>query len=196
MTQALLKEQRNENILLSLKKLGFASRSQLQKLHSLGGERNANRILKELSVYLCSFRDNENIYYLNKEGRERVGSQKALKKTQQARHFLMRNDLYIALGCPASWKNEIKLEIPGAVSVVADALFMKDGSYFIIEIDHLQKMSANREKVKKYRRFLDLNAFDKPPVFVWVTTTEYRRKQLTALFEGMNVRVYLASEFK
>lgn len=179
-----------------MKKLGFASRSQLQKLHSLGGERNANRILKELSVYLCSFRDNENIYYLNKEGRERVGSQKALKKTQQARHFLMRNDLYIALGCPASWKNEIKLEIPGAVSVVADALFMKDGSYFIIEIDHLQKMSANREKVKKYRRFLDLNAFDKPPVFVWVTTTEYRRKQLTALFEGMNVRVYLASEFK
>lgn len=179
-----------------MKKLGFLSRSQIQKLHRLGGERNANRVLKEMSEYLCSFRQNENIYYLSKEGRERVGCERALKKTLQANHYLMRNDLYIACGCPSNWKAEVKLEIPAVVNVIADALFVRDGIYYIIEIDHIQKMSVNREKVKKYRKFLKLNVFKRPPVFLWMTTTEYRRRELMKLCDGMNAKVYLKTDFK
>lgn len=165
-------------------------------MHRLGGERNANRVLKEMSEYICSFRQNENIYYLNKEGRERIGSEKVLKKTLQATHYLMRNDLYIAFGCPANWKSEIKLEVPAVVSVIADAVFVRNGVYHIIEIDHIQKMTVNREKVKKYRKLLELNVFEKPPVFVWMTTTEYRRKELTKLCDGMNAKIYLKADFK
>lgn len=191
-----MKEQRHENILLSLKKLGFASRSQLQKLHRLGGERNANRILNEMSDYLCSVRLEEKVYYLSKEGRERVGCDRILKKTNQIPHYLMRNALYIGFGCPATWRNEVKLSVKNEASIIADALFVRDGRYCICEIDNTQKMSVNREKIRKYRRLLELNVFEKPPAFIWATTTDYRKKELLKLCGGMSVHVYLASDFK
>lgn len=138
---------------------------------------------------------NENVYYLNSEGRQRVGAQKVLKKTHQIRHHLMRNALYISYGCPASWKNEVKLTVKGELSIIADAVFEMAGTYHIIEIDYTQKMMENRNKIKKYKRLLELGDFEKPPKFIWITTTEFRRKQLLAASKGMNVRVFLASEF-
>ena len=196
MQATLKKEQRQESILLSLKKLGFLSRSQIQRLHRLKSDRNANRVLKEMAPYLNTVRLNENVYYLNAEGRERVGCQRVLKKTNQIEHYLMRNSLYIEKGCPSTWQNEVKLSVPGEVSVVADALFVMAGFYNIIEVDHTQKMSVNRQKIAKYRRLVELGVFEKSPKFIWITTTEYRRKQLAKLSEGLNVKVYLANEFK
>ena len=181
-----------------MKKLGYASRSQLQKLHRLGGERNARRVLDDLGDMVCTVRLHENVYYLSKEGRERVGCDRVLKKTNhQLLHHLIRNDLYLAYGCPSTWKQEVKLEVPGVVTVIADALFTKDNRYIICEIDHTQKMQENREKIRKYRQLIDLEgAFKYPPGFVWVTTTEYRKQQLLKLSEGMFVNVYLISDFK
>lgn len=164
-------------------------------MHRLKSDRNANRILKDLAPYLHSVRLSENVYYLNAAGRERVGGGKPLKKTHQIEHYLMRNSLYIALGCPATWRNEVKLAVKGEVSVVADALFAMSCVYHIIEVDHTQKMSVNREKARKYRRLIELGVFEKQPKFIWVTTTEYRRKQLTTLFDGLKVTVYLAKDF-
>ena len=80
MEKIVKKVQREENILLSLKKLSYLSRSQIQVLHDLGSARNASRILQHMNNYVSSFRDGENIYYLNKDGRERVNSKKVLKK--------------------------------------------------------------------------------------------------------------------
>ncbi|NYV67083.1 replication-relaxation family protein [Bacillus sp. Gen3] len=190
------KEQRHENILLSLKKLGFASRSQLQRLHGLGGVRNANRILKELEPFLNCVRRSENVYYLNTEGRERVDAARPLNKTMQVDHYLMRNSLYIALGCPSTWRTEVKLAVQNEVSVIADAIYTMAGAYHIVEVDHMQKMTANRVKIQKYRKLIDLGVFSKPPRFIWITTTEYRRKQLTRYCEGLNVRVYTTDDLK
>ncbi|MCA1029207.1 replication-relaxation family protein [Cytobacillus kochii] len=181
---------------MSLKKLGFLSRSQLQKLHRLGGTRNANRILKDLSDYLNVVRLNENIYYLNAEGRQRVGANKVLKKTNQIIHHLMRNSVYISYGCPTTWKNEVKLIVKDEISIIADAIFKVANTYHIIEVDHLQKMSVNREKIRKYKRLIDLGVFEKPPKFIWITTTHYRKKQLMELSEGLQVLIYLQDDFK
>jgi hypothetical protein len=178
-----------------LKKLGFLSRSQIQRLHRLGGVRNANRVLKELSEYVSTFRQDENIYYLNKEGRERVDCERVLKKSNQVEHYLMRNQLFIASGCPASWKNEVKLTVKSEVSIVADAVYTMAGFFNIIEIDCEQKMTVNRTKIAKYRRLIELGVFEKQPKFIWVTKTEYRKKQLLALCEGLKVTVYLAKDF-
>ncbi|PEJ62788.1 hypothetical protein CN680_30005, partial [Bacillus pseudomycoides] len=71
MQKLAIKETRTDNILSSLKRLGFLTRKQIQVLHNLGGDRNASRVMKELSEYVSRFRDSENVYYLNKEGRER-----------------------------------------------------------------------------------------------------------------------------
>lgn len=192
-----MKEQREENILLSLKKLSYLSRSQLQVLHDLGSVRNASKVMQTLGDYVSSFRDGENIYYLNKAGRERVNSKRVLKKTIQARHYIMRNSIYIAFGAPSSWKNEVKLgfkEVKNA-TVICDALFIKDKTYHVVEVDHTQKMIKNRTKVEKYRKLIEYGLFEKRPKFIWITTTELRRKQLLEICEGMDVQVFTVNDF-
>jgi hypothetical protein len=149
-----------------------------------------------MSEYISSFKDGENIYYLNQEGRERVNSKKILKKTTQARHYIMRNTLYIAHGCPSTWKNEMELEVKGKVRVLADAIFTLANQYHIVEVDHTQKMIKNRGKVERYRQLIKLGVFEKQPKFIWITTTELRRKQLLQLCEGLQVKVYTIKEFQ
>src|SRR6478735_7233500 len=70
------KEQRTDQILLSLKKLDFINRTQLQTLHDLGSDRNARKVMQNLGEYVHCFRDGEKVYYLSKEGRERVDCSK------------------------------------------------------------------------------------------------------------------------
>lgn len=153
--------------------------------------------MQELSDYVSSFRDGENVYYLNKAGRERVNSKKVLKKTTQARHYLMRNSVYIAYGSPATWKNEMKLgfkEIKNA-TLVCDAMFSQGKALHIVEVDHTQKMIKNNTKVEKYRKLIEFGLFEKPPNFIWITTTELRRKQLLKLCEGLDVQVFTVKDF-
>jgi hypothetical protein len=177
---------------LSLKKLDYLSRSQIQKIHRLKSTRNANRVLKDMSEYLSSFRHGENIYYLNKKGRERVKSLKVCKKSAQVNHYLMRNSLYIAMGCPASWKNEVKLKA-GEVQNIADALFEEKKIVHVIEVDNTQKMLENKKKIEKYREILKrTGAVIK---FHWITTTHNRQKLLLELCQGLNVDVTLAQDY-
>jgi len=176
-----------------LKKLSYLTRSQLQAIHNLGSARNASRIMKQLEPYVCSFRETENVYYLSAEGRQRVGSRRICKKTPQAKHFIMRNSLYIALGCPEDWKNEIKLKLEGELEIIADALFKVDDRFHIIEVDYTQKMSVNRSKIKKYKRLVE--AMPQQPKFYWITTTDYRRKQLLRLCDGLDVQIFTAEDF-
>ena len=88
--------ERQEQILHSLDRFGFLSRSHLQKLHRLGGDRNAQKVLKRMEEYLYSFREDGYgaVYYLNKVGRQMIGSNKVVKRTLQVRHALMRNDFF------------------------------------------------------------------------------------------------------
>lgn len=107
----------------------------------------------------------------------------------------LRNALYIAAGCPATWRAEVKLSVPGEVTVVADAIYsIQAGQYNIVEVDHTQKMAANRAKIARYRHLCGLGVFTKPPKFTWLTTTEFRRKQLVKLCEGLNARVYTLAD--
>ncbi len=82
--------------------------------------------------------------------------------------------------------NEIKL--------VCDALFAQDQRYNLVEIDHTQTMKKNEKKIEKYRRLIERNAFKGMPKIIWVTTTEYRRKKLLELCEGLDVDVYLNTD--
>jgi hypothetical protein len=185
--------EREEQILLSLAKLDYLSRSQLQKLHDLGGNRNASRILKDLDEHLSHFRQGENIYYLNQSGMDRIGWDKQpRKKRLEAKHYLMRNDLYIAMNQPLSWKNEIKFHIPDIVTVIADAVFEKDGVLHIVEIDHTQQMVENRKKIEKYKAIRQYKDFK----MIWVTTTTYRKKQLSKGCQGLRFKIYTSDELR
>ncbi|MCM3598735.1 replication-relaxation family protein [Metabacillus idriensis] len=185
-----------EAILLSLKKCDYLTREQIQKIHSLGKVRNAQRVLSWMDEYTSVFTDDrKKVYYLNKEGRERVGATKVRKKTAMVHHYLMRNDLYIFLGKPSSWKNEIKIKIPQSkISIVADSVFQieKKHDYFI-EVDYKQSMSKNALKIKRY---LQLYEYNPSFMLIWITTTPYRKKKLLSLCEDLNVQVYLWDDIK
>ena len=168
-------------------------------LHDLKGVRNANRILKEMEAYLNSFYDGQKVYYLNKEGRELVSSNIIRNKITTANHYLMRNELYIYYNQPSTWRNEIRM-ISGRdknqITVVADAHFVRDRKHHIIEIDNLQKMNKNRVKIDKYRRLIERNSFKGMPLLIWVTTSEYRCNALMELCEGLDVKIFLNTDFK
>jgi Replication-relaxation len=145
-----------------------------------------------MSEYLSSFRHKENVYYLNKQGREVVRATKICKKTPQIDHYLMRNSLYIHLGCPVKWQNEIKMKV-GGVHIVADALFENKTSINIVEVDFTQKMIENRKKIEKYQEIVNMTGRNFK--FHWITTTHNRQKQLYELHEGLNISVLLAQDF-
>jgi hypothetical protein len=140
---------------LSLRKLDFLNREQLTRIHRLGSVRNANRILKEMSLYLSSFREEyfSTVYFLNKEGREYVNTEKVRRKNKFVNHYLMRNDFYIYMGCPHEWENEIKIS-DGTFTIVSDSYFKKDGKYQFLEVDSTQKMNVNKKKIEQYKGLL------------------------------------------
>ncbi|VXC09005.1 conserved hypothetical protein [Bacillus sp. 349Y] len=148
-----------------------------------------------MEEYLSSFRQNENVYYLNKQGRERVGATKICKKNPQVSHYLMRNTMYIQLNCPSSWKNEIRIKTgkDGELQAIADAKYEENGVIHIVEIDCTQKMIENRNKIKRYKEIVKYTGRDF--FFHWVTTTHHRQKQLQELSEGLQTRVNLIQDF-
>lgn len=196
---------REEAILSSLKKLDYLTRRQLQRLHDLGGERNARRILDDLSPFVSSFRDNgENIYYLSKAGRERIGCDVIRQKSLQVGHFLMRNDVFIHYR-PEDWKNEVLLKAESdeggkAITIIADAYYRYNLKRHILEVDHLQHLHKNFEKIQRYKKFKESGTFQKNlryfPPLVWVTLTESRKKQLMEWCEGLEIIIHLWDEIK
>jgi Replication-relaxation len=171
------------------------TRDQIRKVHRLGKVRNANRILRDLSGYLTATRDGyESIYYLNKAGREFVGSEKIVKKTSRMEHTIMRNEFFIYLGLPTQWQNEVKLS-DGDGTVIADAWFKKEKFWYALEVDNLQSMANNRKKIEIYKGLHRRKRIEKHTGselrLVWLTTTEHRRKQLQEACAGIPCVVYL-----
>ncbi len=193
---------RQEQILLSLKRFDYMTVKQLQRLHDLKSDSNAYRVIKQIEPFLSVFKDDGiNVYYLNKDGRDAVNSNKIRKKLTTAQHYLMRNDLYIHLGKPGTWQNEIRMTYElnnEKITVVADAHYTSFSyphkKHHIIEIDHLQKMNKNKIKMEKYRRLIQKGVFSGMPKLVWVTTTPYRREILSELMEGLEYQIYLRED--
>lgn len=173
----------------------------MQIIHGLKSDRNARRILTQMIDKVNVKKDGKCIYYLNSKGREIVGCQKVRKGTGNVEHYIMRNTLYIAYGMPDTWKNEMKITSKGltkkdTVTNIADALFKYQNTFHIVEVDNTQTMAKNRMKMEKYRLLISREAFGKvPPVFIWITTTELKKKQLQELCEGLTSQIFLASEF-
>lgn len=190
---------RQEQILLSLKRFDYLTVKQFQRLHDLKSDRNAYRVIKDLEPYMNHFLDaGKRVYCLNKKGREAVNCDKIRKKLTSAKHYIVRNDLYIHLNQPSSWRNEIRIKYESSkdkIINVADAHFKTDRHY-IVEIDNTQKMYKNKIKIDKYRRMIEKNVFKGMPGLIWVTTTNYRQEVLRELCDGLDVIVFLNTDFK
>lgn len=199
-------DERHEKILLLLKRFDYLNIRHIRILLGMG-ESYVYRFMSGLHAYVSVFKDNrENIYYLSKAGREFIQSDKALRKITTAQHYMMRADLFILLGQPDTWRNEVRISYtydndnPNSrvIRVVADAHYVTSENHHIqhhiVEIDNAQKMNKNKIKIEKYRRLTEKGVFKGLPQIIWVTTTAYRKKALLELCEGLNVKVYLKGD--
>jgi len=111
----------------------------------------------------------------------------------------MRNDAYLFFKA-SDWKNEMKFTIPGTVQVIPDAYFLLNMRRHFLEIDHLQSMAKNKEKLEKYRKLKVSNLLQERlryfPPLIWVTMTETRKKHLESWSEGLESKIYLWHEIK
>lgn len=148
------------------------------------------------------FRNGENVYYLNAKGRALVNCDKVRKSTGNVLHYIMRNYLYIAFGCPSTWRNEIRIISEGKtkkdkVVCVADALFKQGDVYTVVEVDNTQTMQKNKAKIDRYRILKERLTFGMiAPKFVWITLSEHRRNELLKLSEGLQTQVYTLADLK
>ncbi|QFF98797.1 hypothetical protein PB01_08100 [Psychrobacillus glaciei] len=192
---------REESILLLLKKFDFMTRNQLNRYFRLGSKRNTNRVISALSDYLTYVRDGHQfIYYLNATGRAYVECTKIRKKGSHVEHTIMRNEFYLFYGCPHDWRNEVKVS-DGKATIICDALFTKSLRYHFLEVDHTQPMSENRTKIARYKELHDnellAQKLEHFPTIVWLTTSELRRNQLQeACRELPLTKVYTINEIK
>lgn len=180
---------------MSLKRFDYLTRSQIQRIHNLKGDRNANRFLNDMGEYLSSFRHGlEKVYYLNKSGRDRVNCEVIRKKTPQIQHYILRNQAWIHLGRPFDWENEVKI-IVGDTSIICDAKYTAKGKIPVfVEIDVSQAMAVNQRKIEKYRKFKELTG--QKFFLIWITELDSRRVKLKELSEGLSAIVHSAKEIQ
>lgn len=113
----------------------------------------------------------------------------------------MRADAYIRYGGD-NWRNEIafKLSADENPLVIADSYFLHGGRRHFLEVDHLQHMNKNHDKIARYKQLRESGALQKKlsyfPRLVWVTTTQGRKAQLIEWCEGLDAVVHLWSDIQ
>lgn len=194
MIQQVKKNLRQEKILLRLDKFNFLTRKQLQAMEDLAGDRNAHRILNDMEKdkLLLSYRMEQKVYYMSNRGKERIGSNQGDLKKGQIKHTLMRNDLYIKLGMPIDWRNE-KPSTWGDNRIVPDATFKRNGEFYFVEVDNLQTMRTNIDKIKMYKDLgtAVFNQFKHHPTVIWYTLSETRKEKLESECRRIGVKYWI-----
>ncbi|MHA4176858.1 replication-relaxation family protein [Bacillus cereus] len=202
--QTHIKMNRQMMILTSIRTLKFATRRHLMAIHDMGGIRNANRILKDLSPYVNStVYKKEHVYYLNKQGRVLFDDTEKVVPTIRLAHSLMRNEAWLYLFCPEDWQIEapIRYKVDDKKrTIIPDVKYRdSDGILNAVEIDRTQMMNVNSEKMNKYGEFTVYykNKYNgKVPILHFFTLTPFRQKTLEqfAVQQGVYAKVYVIPE--
>ncbi|MGA4464146.1 replication-relaxation family protein [Bacillus bombysepticus] len=190
-------------ILATIRKLQFATRRHLMSVHEMGGIRNANRIMKDLSSYTSKITHNkEYVYYLNQSGHKLFGEGKVVHHSRVA-HAILRNEAWLHLFCPDDWQIETEIRYikdDKKKKIIPDVKFRDDDKILhAVEIDRTQKMGVNEDKLKCYEEFTKIykqKYNGKVPVIHFFTITKYREKRLEQLAAKYDVfvKVYVIQE--
>ncbi|GIN38428.1 hypothetical protein [Heyndrickxia oleronia] len=184
-------QSRIESLLTTIDQLGMVTIRQLRQKHDLKSYRNACRVVKQLEPYIhTTFFNKEKVLYLNKDGRELIGSTKEMKRNSLIEHILLANEAYFYFKCPLDWKREYTIEVKDRIvfnrmnivkkKVIADASFTRNGYMHLIEIDNIRDMSDNKNKIEIYLEMWTFikKEFNQLPILYFFTTTEIRKRKL------------------
>lgn len=106
----------------------------------------------------------------------------------------MRNDIYAHFESPKLWQNEYVIPTT-EFKIVTDAIFSIKGVQYFLEVDRMQKMNHNTEKLNQYKRFKEMELWQKKnggrfPIVLFYTDKESRKHQLSSLNPGIDLIVY------
>ncbi|MFY0163509.1 replication-relaxation family protein [Bacillus anthracis] len=201
--QTHLKINRQMAILATIRKLQFATRRHLMCVHEMGGIRNANRIMNDLSIYTSKVIHNkEYVYYLNQSGHKLFGEGKVVHHSKMS-HAILRNEAWLYLFCPDDWQVETEIRYikdNKKKKIIPDVKFRdEDRILHAVEIDRTQKMVVNDEKLKCYEELTKIykqKYNGKVPVIHFFTITKYREMKLEQLAAKYDVfvKVYVIQE--
>lgn len=201
--QTHLKINRQMAILATIRKLQFATRRHLMCVHEMGGIRNANRIMNDLSIYTSKVIHNkEYVYYLNQSGHKLFGEGKVVHHSKMS-HAILRNEAWLHLFCPDDWQVETEIRYikdNKKKKIIPDVKFRDEERILhAVEIDRTQKMVVNDEKLKCYEELTKIykqKYNGKVPVIHFFTITKYREKKLEQLAAKYDVfvKVYVIQE--
>ena len=205
------KQARIESLLMTIDQLSMAKIRHLQQIHDLKSYSNACRVVKQLSPYVHeTIHNKEKVLYLNKEGRQLIGSAKEVKRNMMIEHTLLCNEAYLYFNCPIDWKTEYVIEMKERVpafdiqfkglslsnkkKVVSDASFSRNGYFHLVEIDNTRGLGDNKKKIESY-----VDAFPMiqdqlgllPSLHVFTTNENRKRK-----FEEWMKQQHLRGEVK
>ena len=178
----------------------LATINQIRGIHDLKSYRNACKVLRQLEPYTqVTYWNKQKVFYLNKLGRDMIGSEKEIKRNQNLEHVLLRNDVYIYLNKPINWQTESVIEysapqqhkqlgiiIKGVsavtkTKVIADAKYTRNGYTHLVEIDNTRHMPDNLKKIKAYAECF--KHLDTPKLEIFTTSLTRKRKFETWLKE-------------
>jgi hypothetical protein len=112
----------------------------------------------------------------------------------------MRNDIYIHYRCPRKWQNDYPVPTK-EFTIVPDAVFEVNGTQYFLEVDRMQKLNVNIEKLNKYKRFRDTNMWQmynggKFPVILFYVTKDSRKHQLMEKNPGLELLVLTKEDLR
>jgi hypothetical protein len=207
-------QERVETILQTIDRLGIVKIKHLQEIHQLNYRNTCRIISTQLRPFIHeTYFQKEKVIYLNKKGREFIASEKEeLKVSYQTLHSLMRNEVYIHFQCPYDWKSEYALltsvKAPSSFvifgeglspinkkTVVCDAVFKRNGYFYLIEVDNERKMIDNKKKIDSYREVLPAYK-EETPMLYFFTKTESRKRKLEEWLKGIRHEVMTFDEIK
>jgi hypothetical protein len=190
--------------------LGAVSVKQLHEILKIGTYRHTCRVISKIEPYLHVSRSQQKIVYLNKEGRQFIGSEKEVKKSVLFDHMLLANDAFIYYNCPVDWKREYVIEtaqepdfsfaiqvkgltVATKKKIIPDAVFTGNGYVNLIEIDNTRAMQDNRKKIEKYKEMWSeiRKQFNLQPKLCIFTRSEKRKKEFSQLCEKLQYEVLL-----
>lgn len=204
-----------ESLLTTIDRLGIVKIKHLLEIHEdLKSYRNTCRVINtQLRPYINEdYYKKEKVIFLNKNGRNLIGSEKAeMKVSQYTAHVLLRNEVYIYFKCPMDWKNEYSLEtsvkpssalgisfnglsLGNKKKVVADAVFSRNGYFHLIEVDNTRDMKDNKKKIENYREIMP--TIKETPILYFYTTTLNRKRKLEEWLKGINHEVKTFEEIR
>ncbi|MEK5524165.1 hypothetical protein [Heyndrickxia sp. FSL W8-0423] len=178
---------------------------QLRRKHDLKSYRNACRIVKQLEPFIhTTFFNKEKVLYLNKDGREFIGSTKEVKRNALIEHTLLSNEVYFHFNCPLDWRREHVIELKSDMKkheiivngglkiankkIIADASFTRNGYTHFVEIDNTRDMSDNKKKIESY---IDAFKQDRLSILYIFTKSKNRKRKFESWINQYNLRAHV-----